>query len=61
MKHLQHMSETVETLAKHPKTLESHCKRMHYTDKTLKTYTCNMHVMQHPDILLQHPDKTLKT
>jgi hypothetical protein len=27
---------------------------MYETYETLETYTCNMHVMQHPDILLQH-------
>jgi hypothetical protein len=48
-KHLQH---TFETLAKHLKTLESHCKHMQHTDETLITY-----VWKH----MQHPDKTLAT
>jgi hypothetical protein len=27
--------------------------------KILETYACNIHMyMQHPDLLLQHPDKT---
>jgi hypothetical protein len=28
--------------------------------ETLETYACNMHVMQRPDLFLQHPDETLE-
>jgi hypothetical protein len=31
------------------------------TLETLKTNACNMHVMQHPDLLMQYSDETLKT
>jgi hypothetical protein len=36
-------------------------KQLQHTHKTPETYTCNMHVMQHPDILLHHPDETPET
>jgi hypothetical protein len=42
-KQLKHLQHTSEILAKHSKTLESHCKRMQHIDKTFETYTCNMH------------------
>ena len=75
-KQLKHLQYTSETLAKHLKTLESHCKRMQHLDlvcnihikhlhtyktpKTLGTYACNMHAMQHLVILLKHTDETLE-
>ena len=70
MKHLQHMLETAETLAKHLKTLEKHmyssCKHMQHPDETLETYatcmymqrwnTCNICLkqMKHLHIHLKH-------
>jgi hypothetical protein len=36
-------------------------KHLQRTYETLETYVCNIHAMQHSDILLQHPDETFET
>jgi hypothetical protein len=65
MKHLKHTSETVETLAKHQKKLKKHmCIHYKYCNiqmKILTTYVRKTLETLHPDLLLQHPDKTLAT
>jgi hypothetical protein len=38
-----------------------HLQHTYKTPETLETYACNMHLMQHPDILLQYLDETLET
>jgi hypothetical protein len=44
--------------------LENMCvaiaKHIQHPNRTLETNACNVHVMQHPDLLLQHPVETLE-
>jgi hypothetical protein len=40
--------------------LQIQTKHLQHTNETPETYSCNMHVMQHLDLLLQHPDETLE-
>jgi len=59
LKHLQHM---LKTLAKHKKKtwkhVYTHCK---HQDKTLKSTWNTWIYMQHPDLVLQHPNETIAT
>jgi hypothetical protein len=60
IKYLKQASEThAKTPKKHLKTIANICSIQIKHLKTLETYVCNMHVMQHPDLFFQHPDKTL--
>jgi hypothetical protein len=67
MKYLKQVSETLaKTSEKHLKTIANICNiriktfaNIHMKHmKTLEIYACNM---QHLDLLLQYPDKTLAT
>jgi hypothetical protein len=50
------------TIAKHMLHLvKTFATYVYEVAETLETNTCNMHVMQHPDLLLQHSDETLET
>ena len=66
---MKHLKQASKTLAK---TLEQHCKHMQNLDETLanirmkhlkhlKYMLATCMYMQHPDLLLQHLDKTLAT
>jgi hypothetical protein len=59
------LKHNCENALKHSKTIANTCniqmihlQHTYETPETLETYACNM---QHPDLLLQHPDKTLAT
>jgi hypothetical protein len=59
------LKHNCENAWKHSKTIANTCniqmihlQHTYETPEMLETYACNM---QHPDLLLQHPDKTLTT
>jgi hypothetical protein len=68
MKHLKHMLETCLYRHNNICNIEiyfcnmqmKHFQHTYETPKTLESCAWNMHVMWHPNIFLQHPDKTLK-